>query len=142
MCPLGYVMLETPAAVNGRPGARWISMTSRTTRFTAFEPSSGRVVRRDHVVGAGKQRDEVAEHERTGWRAVQQEHDWRGRLAGFAVEDTAAVHLGEMVPRARQQRRRAWGRLSLNGFLWIGHAVQSSIGLPTISRSSNDQLSC
>src|SRR5690606_6722815 len=55
------------------------------------------VVRGDDVVAVGQQRDEVAEHERAGRVAVQQ--DDRGRVggAGLPVEDLVAVDCGGPV---------------------------------------------
>jgi hypothetical protein len=49
------------------------------------------VVRGDHVVAVGQQRDQVAEHERAGREAVQQQEDGCVGRACLAVEQGAAV---------------------------------------------------
>lgn len=59
------------------------------------------VVRCDDVVVVGEQRDELPEHERAGWVAVQQDDRGGVRWAGFAVEDLVAVNGGDpMMYRA------------------------------------------
>ncbi|MNL49221.1 hypothetical protein D3C87_1721370 [compost metagenome] len=59
--------------------------------------AEARIVRRDHPVAIGKQRDEVAEHVRRRGKAVQEKHDRRILAAGLAIKDLDAVHRGVTV---------------------------------------------
>ena len=67
-----------------------------------------RIVRRDHVIAVRQRWDQVAEHVRRCWKAVQQNHDRAVRRTGFAIEQADSVNGGGSVVRydvRRLQRR-------------------------------------
>src|SRR5689334_10656391 len=52
---------------------------------------------RDHTVAVGQGRNEVAEHVRRRWEAVQQEKGWGSIRAGFTIKDPRAVDDGMLI---------------------------------------------
>jgi hypothetical protein len=55
------------------------------------------VVRGDHAVAVGEQRDQVAEHVRAGRKPVQQKENGRVSRSGLAVEERATLDGGVAV---------------------------------------------
>jgi len=76
------------ASVDGRI-VRWNRQAEALYGWTEAE-----VLGRDHVIPVGQPRDEVAEHERAGRKAVQQHDGRRPGRARLPVEHSPAVHSG------------------------------------------------
>ena len=59
--------------------------------------AKARIVRRDHMIAIGQQRDQVAEHVRRRREAVEQQHHRAVGGAGFAIEHLDAIDRGAAI---------------------------------------------